>query len=147
MRTAKTLIRLGGCPGWSESSLGAYAILLVLSRSGSNFVVVPKCFIFSEIFVHEVRSKNQCFRIQRHFYNLDVDIICSLQHTVYHVIYRTYLAVDLWKIRLKKNVTEKIHVDKITAIVSFSVARLRLIVDGIGTYFVQLPFPHIYFIE
>ena len=31
----KTLIRLGGCPGWSESSLGAYAILLVLSRGGS----------------------------------------------------------------------------------------------------------------
>ena len=25
MRTAKTLIRLGGCPGWSESSLGAQA--------------------------------------------------------------------------------------------------------------------------
>ena len=23
-RTAKTLIRLGGCPGWSESSLGAH---------------------------------------------------------------------------------------------------------------------------
>ena len=31
MQTAKTLIRLGGCPGWSESSLGAHAILLVLS--------------------------------------------------------------------------------------------------------------------
>ena len=31
MRTAKTLIRLGGCPGWSESSLGAQVILLVLS--------------------------------------------------------------------------------------------------------------------
>ena len=30
-RTAKTLIRLGGCPGWSESSLGAQVILLVLS--------------------------------------------------------------------------------------------------------------------
>ena len=29
-RTAKTLIRLGGCPGWSESLLGAPAILLVL---------------------------------------------------------------------------------------------------------------------
>ena len=29
MRTAKTLIRLCGCPGWSESSLGAPAILLV----------------------------------------------------------------------------------------------------------------------
>ena len=35
MRTAKTLIRLGGCPGWSESSLGAHTILLVLSRCGS----------------------------------------------------------------------------------------------------------------
>ena len=28
-RTAKTLIRLGECPGWSESSLGAQVILLV----------------------------------------------------------------------------------------------------------------------
>ena len=34
MRTAKTLIRLGGCPGWSESSLGAQIILLVLSSCG-----------------------------------------------------------------------------------------------------------------
>ena len=25
MRTAKTLLRLGGCPGWSESSLGAHS--------------------------------------------------------------------------------------------------------------------------
>ena len=33
--TAKTLNRLGGCPGWSESSLGAHAILLDLSRCGS----------------------------------------------------------------------------------------------------------------
>ena len=30
-RKAKTLIRLGRCPGWSESSLGAQARLLVLS--------------------------------------------------------------------------------------------------------------------
>ena len=30
-RTAKTLIRLGGCPGWSESLLGVQAILLVSS--------------------------------------------------------------------------------------------------------------------
>ena len=37
-RTAKSLIRLGGCPGWSESSLGTQVILLVLSWSGS------KCF-------------------------------------------------------------------------------------------------------
>ena len=35
MQTAKALIRLGGCPGWSKSSLGAQVILLVLSCSGS----------------------------------------------------------------------------------------------------------------
>ena len=33
-RTAKPLIRLGGCPGWSESSLGAHVSLLVLSWGG-----------------------------------------------------------------------------------------------------------------
>ena len=32
----RRLIRLGGCPGWSESSLGAHAILLVLSWGGSH---------------------------------------------------------------------------------------------------------------
>ena len=31
----RRLIRLGGCPGWSESSLGAQAMLLVLSCCGS----------------------------------------------------------------------------------------------------------------
>ena len=36
MWAPKTLIRLGRCPGWSESLLGAHAILLVLSWGGSN---------------------------------------------------------------------------------------------------------------
>ena len=36
MRTTKTLVRLGRCPGCSESSLGAHAILLVLLWGGSN---------------------------------------------------------------------------------------------------------------
>ena len=31
----RSLIRLGGCPGWSESALGAHATLLVLSWGGS----------------------------------------------------------------------------------------------------------------
>ena len=34
-RTAKTLIRLGRCPGWSESLLGTHVSLLVLSWGGS----------------------------------------------------------------------------------------------------------------
>ena len=36
---AKSLIRLHGCAGWSESSLGAHNILLVLLCSGSNHCI------------------------------------------------------------------------------------------------------------
>ena len=36
MRRVKTVIGLGGCPGWCEASLGTQVILLVLSYSGSN---------------------------------------------------------------------------------------------------------------
>ena len=35
---ANTLIRLGGCPGWSESSTGRTSILLVVSLGGSFLV-------------------------------------------------------------------------------------------------------------
>ena len=44
-RTAKTLIRLGECPGWSESLLGAKVILLVLLWGGSNGLAVS-LFVF-----------------------------------------------------------------------------------------------------
>ena len=40
------LIRLGGCPGWSESSLGAHAVLLVLSWGGSNVKRSPNLWKF-----------------------------------------------------------------------------------------------------
>ena len=36
MRTAKTVIRQGRCPGWSKSSLATYFILLVLLCCDSN---------------------------------------------------------------------------------------------------------------
>ena len=39
LSAAKTLMRLGGCPGWFESLLGAHHILLVLSRGGSFMIV------------------------------------------------------------------------------------------------------------
>ena len=35
LNAQRRLIRLGGCPGWSESSLGTQVILLVLSRGSS----------------------------------------------------------------------------------------------------------------
>ena len=48
-----TLIRLGECPGWSESSLSAYAILLVLSWGGSfknNYSMNLKCSNFYDFY-------------------------------------------------------------------------------------------------
>ena len=48
MRTAKTLIWLGGCPDWSESALGAKVILLALSGGGSyvyHWCHLPGCHI------------------------------------------------------------------------------------------------------
>ena len=54
MRTAKTLIKLGGCPGSSKSSLGAQVISLVLPCCGSyvqaNFMnghiyTISRCFV------------------------------------------------------------------------------------------------------
>ena len=53
--TVKTLIRLGGCPGWSKSSLGAHAILLNLSRCGS--FLLPKVYsvrVFKSVHVKMV---------------------------------------------------------------------------------------------
>ena len=39
MRTAKTLIRLGGCPGWSESSLGAHSFCWFCHVAAHMFLV------------------------------------------------------------------------------------------------------------
>ena len=51
-RTAKTLIRLGGCPGWSESSLDTKVILLGLSWGGSKCLFSSLCstYTFHHIF-------------------------------------------------------------------------------------------------
>ena len=38
----QTLIRLGGCPGWSDSLLGIQVVLLVLSCSGLNGLLLQK---------------------------------------------------------------------------------------------------------
>ena len=48
MRTAKTLIRLGGCTGWSVSSLGAMVILLLMSCDGSLYIAAESPSIDGE---------------------------------------------------------------------------------------------------
>ena len=46
MRTVKTLIRLGGCPGWSVSSLGTHVSLLFLSYCS---LLILDCFGFMHL--------------------------------------------------------------------------------------------------
>ena len=60
------LIRLGGCPGWSESSLGAKVILLALSWGGSFHHVIWRHFgLKSGIILFSFFSvQNLCFRIK-----------------------------------------------------------------------------------
>ena len=55
VRPAKTQIRLGGCPGWSESSLGTKVILLVLSWGGS------KCFFLESKYAAHTHFITFCF--------------------------------------------------------------------------------------
>ena len=80
MRTAKTLIRLGGCPGWSESSLGTHVILLVLSWGGSDQVVK-----------HSLPSP-LAELIMSQFYNLDFNpVIANSSHSS-----ATLCLVEIW---------------------------------------------------
>ena len=70
MRTAKILIRLEGCPGWSETSLGTHAILLILSPGGSN--------LFQFSFLQYLNKENLC-----HFF---LNTVCPKHCTeVYHI--------------------------------------------------------------
>ena len=64
MRTTKTLIRQVGCPGGSESSLGAHAISLVLSWGGSNV---------NELFSFRLWSNVFCMSIKKIIINRDQD--------------------------------------------------------------------------
>ena len=78
MRTAKTLIRLGGYLGWSESSLGAYA-LLVLSWGGS-YVFAVRHYIKFCSFIGP--SSQQCDTYNRFkattSWNAPFSIVCIL---------------------------------------------------------------------
>ena len=58
--TVKTLIRLGRCPGWSESSLVAHVILLVLSCSGSFCIITSSCLSIPGLQDKSVYRQNWC---------------------------------------------------------------------------------------
>ena len=52
---AKTLIRLGRCPGWSESSLGTQFILWVLSCCGSYNILLLFTYLCCEFAFWQIK--------------------------------------------------------------------------------------------
>ena len=82
MRTTKTLIRLGGCPGWSESSLGAHAILLVLTWGGSF-----------PIFRHMIRTWRKAILMSFFLKRIENNIIWLSANN--HLVYFTECFMEL----------------------------------------------------
>ena len=80
-RTANTLFRLGGCPGWSEFSLGAQVSLLVLSCGGCFSVFLfqdnPTCTVTCDTGVPGVITSTY-----KNF-SLNVWLFCFVQGTLY----------------------------------------------------------------
>ena len=76
MQTAKTLITLGGCLGWSESSLGAQVILLVLLCGSSFFFSLQ---MLAEIFQDLLVNKDDYLRALRALFR---EIVRSLRHDI-----------------------------------------------------------------
>ena len=71
MRTAKTLARLGGCTGRSESSVGACVILLVLSCCGSIFIAVNLFIrkyidVIDDFATTDATSDHSCLKFTAH---------------------------------------------------------------------------------
>ena len=62
MRTAKALVRLGGCPGWFESSLGAQS-LCWFCHVATQVLSLPLCAIGRLWF--EPRNEKTCLRSLR----------------------------------------------------------------------------------
>ena len=59
----RLLIRLGGCPDWSVSSLGAHAILLVLPWDGSN---VQSLLLLPVVFIAIQNLTTRKIKLKRH---------------------------------------------------------------------------------
>ena len=103
-RTSKTLIRLGGCPGWSESSLGAKIILLVLSWRDSYTLDVH---LLSNKNARVEKKKCRCVdifcEISPKYLNVIIRIINSAAPIINFPSYKytvcvihTYLQIDRW---------------------------------------------------
>ena len=76
------LIKLGSCPGWSESLLGAQVILLVLLCTGSitNAILIPSIWTVRQVWANSVDQKqsDQSMQVICHFISMFLTLYCTL---------------------------------------------------------------------
>ena len=111
MWTAETLIRLGGCPGWSESSQGAHVILLVLSWGGSNvfsnldrlrFFLLFFSFNFLLSFCHSFIVSLSNILLKYYFSCLFLNKVIS---AVGHFFFKEIKLLYLWRKNINLTIT------------------------------------------
>ena len=101
---AKPLVRLGGYPGWSESSLGAKVILLVLSW-GSSFYFVSLAYTIlisaiSRRFISWNSQRKRGFYVSMHMY-------VSVYYVILQTSSNTHLFLSRWSTRLTVHIARK----------------------------------------
>ena len=119
MWTEKSLFRLGGCPGWSESSLGAQIILLVLSccvslglqildlcpdkRIHHSYLTSVSCLDAFQMSKHSTVLKKKYFNLlincKSRWTKVFVTLWChSLIKLMHFQIYLKFIVAKLWQL-------------------------------------------------
>ena len=87
-RTAKTLIRLGGCPGWSESSLGAKLICCFCHEAAN-----AKCSI--RVYICDSYSASETLLLVQTVYDYEFG---EFSGSFYHSIFwRSIVTLSWWR--------------------------------------------------
>ena len=84
------LIRLGGCPDWSESSLGAQVILLVLSWCDTFFLLSQYQCILSLIGTNNVHKSSTLFYTLVLSLNMHKAVVNRFIKMGYPLVWRLY---------------------------------------------------------
>ena len=100
-RTAKTLIRLGGCPVWSKSSLGAYSLCWFCHVAARMYSEMKQTSLSSHCLLHYIiqkkKKKKKHSALDLHcFYCIKcvTDGIKSTFYFYFNIIY--YYLKNLW---------------------------------------------------
>ena len=114
MQTVKTLIRLSGCPGWPEFSLGAQVILLVLSCSNS-FAFGSKSLASPPPPPHPSRYCPLYFLINQFCWCIDSAYVGESTHTTAFaetIWYFAYTIKTLWIFAWRSLIPKKLFLTK-----------------------------------